>query len=95
MLYTIFCSHIPLHLTQLDISFAHLALMGSCQSQLTIIHVAILDLLVHWGELGIFLFGHMALLPGVNPSFPFRSTFALPTQDSCQFQKRLNSTWLP
>jgi hypothetical protein len=33
-------------------------------------------------------------LPGVPPSIPFWSTFAPPTEDSCQFQKPLESTWL-
>jgi len=93
----LFCSHSTLHLTQLNISFAHLALMGSCQSQLTIIHVAILDwLCTNWGELK-FLFWATWGLAGCQVCLlpiPFWSTFAPPTEDSCQFQKPLESTWL-
>lgn len=72
----LFCSHITLHLTQLNISFAHLALMGSCQSQLTIIHVATLDwLCTNWGELEILVLATWGLAARCASFHPFLEHF--------------------
>jgi hypothetical protein len=49
---------------------------------------------VHWGELNFFFFGHMGAAARCASFHSFWSTFAPPTEDSCQFQKRLKSTWL-
>jgi hypothetical protein len=49
--------------------------MGSCQSQLTIIHVAILDCLCTGERIEFLVFGHMALLPGVPPFHFFLENF--------------------